>query len=252
MKKTKEFKVTRGLVIKLIIILLATPLLIQMHCFPLYQLAKLLTPGSSGDWLQFWGSYFGFIPTGIVTYIVLDLQFARQAEVDKKNNKAYLNLQRQQFIFEKKYSKLEQQITIVNNMLKQFLTIKNTFENYEMTDKFARDVLEEFMKTVFSISENKMLFEAMSNSYSNESTGKDQTKIISLEQTIDELDAQRKILQHFVVNSDKKRDVKTPAPQPCDRNEVIRIVNQGVKKTEELLEKLNSILKDMNKQELEE
>lgn len=84
MKKTKEFKVTRGLVIKLIIILLATPLLIQMHCFPLYQLAKLLTPGSSGDWLQFWGSYFGFIPTGIVTYIVLDLQFARQAEVDKK------------------------------------------------------------------------------------------------------------------------------------------------------------------------
>lgn len=97
----KKFEITRNVVVAALIILIALPLVIQLHWVPFYQLAKLLTPGSSSNWLQFWGSYFGFVPTGIVTYVVLDFQFSRQEIADKRNNKAHLKLQRKQFIFEK-------------------------------------------------------------------------------------------------------------------------------------------------------
>ncbi|KAA8366297.1 hypothetical protein [Leuconostoc mesenteroides] len=59
-----------------------------------------------GDWLSFWGSYLGFLPAGLITYIVLEFQFKRQEGIDKKNFEEQLKKQKQEFLFEKRFEDL--------------------------------------------------------------------------------------------------------------------------------------------------
>lgn len=89
-----------------LILFIAIPLFIQMHWLPFYQIGAFLTPGDHGDWLQFWGSYFGFIPTGLITFMVLKFQFKRQEIIDKNNFDEQLKKQKQEFIFEKEFEDL--------------------------------------------------------------------------------------------------------------------------------------------------
>lgn len=89
-----------------LILFIVIPLFIQMHWLPFYQIGAFLTPGNHGDWLQFWGSYFGFIPTGVITFMVLKFQFKRQEVIDKNNFDEQLKKQKQEFIFEKEFEDL--------------------------------------------------------------------------------------------------------------------------------------------------
>jgi len=82
------------------------PIFVQMHLWPIYSVAKCFTPGNSDTWLQFWGSYLGFMPSGLVAYLVLKLQFEKQAKVDKNNFDSQLKKEKQEFLFEKEYEDL--------------------------------------------------------------------------------------------------------------------------------------------------
>ncbi|MCT4382776.1 MULTISPECIES: hypothetical protein [Leuconostoc] len=90
----------------ILILFIVIPLFIQMHWLPFYQISVFLTPGNHGDWLQFWGSYFGFIPTGLITFMVLEFQFKRQELIDKNNFEEQLKKQKQEFLFEKNFEDL--------------------------------------------------------------------------------------------------------------------------------------------------
>lgn len=90
----------------ILILFIVTPLFIQMHWLPFYQISVFLTPGNHGDWLQFWGSYFGFLPTGLITFMVLEFQFKRQESIDKNNFEEQLKKQKQEFLFEKNFEDL--------------------------------------------------------------------------------------------------------------------------------------------------
>lgn len=86
-----------------IIVILAfiiIPLLIEY--IPLFFGQHLI----QGDWLSFWGSYLGFLPAGLITYIVLEFQFKRQEGIDKKNVEEQLKKEKQEFLFEQDFSEL--------------------------------------------------------------------------------------------------------------------------------------------------
>lgn len=55
-------------------------ILIQEHVPFFYDIAKLVTPGSHGNWMSFWGSYLGVVASGVITYSI----FKRQNDIDKK------------------------------------------------------------------------------------------------------------------------------------------------------------------------
>lgn len=87
-------------------VFIGIPILIQLHIGIVYELAKKMTPGNHSDWIQFWGSYFGFIPTGLITFMVLKFQFNRQKKIDKDNFEEQLKKQKQEFVFEKEFEDL--------------------------------------------------------------------------------------------------------------------------------------------------
>lgn len=67
----------------ILILFIAIPVFIQMHWWPIYQFVVFLTPGTHDTWVQFWGSYLGVIPSGIIAYGVSRYQI----EQDKKATK---------------------------------------------------------------------------------------------------------------------------------------------------------------------
>lgn len=87
-------------------VFIGIPILIQLHIGIVYELAKKMTPGNHSDWIQFWGSYFGFIPTGLITFMVLKFQFNRQKKIDKDNFEEQLKKQKQEFLFEQEVLKI--------------------------------------------------------------------------------------------------------------------------------------------------
>ena len=64
----------------LFLVFVFLPLFVQMHFGLPYQLATSLTQGNHSDWLQFWGSYLGVIPAGLIAYAVARYQI----ESDKR------------------------------------------------------------------------------------------------------------------------------------------------------------------------
>lgn len=67
----------------ILILFIAIPAFLQMHWWPVYQIVVFLTPGNHDTWIQFWGSYLGVIPSGIIAYGVSRYQI----EQDKKATK---------------------------------------------------------------------------------------------------------------------------------------------------------------------
>ncbi len=130
-------------------------------------------------------------------------------------------------------------------MINLFFTINNTFSNYNMSEEFAKTVLPEFTKTIFIISEKKVSFEAISQSYFDRPIDEESNIINRLELQIKALDWQRKLLQSTVVNL-----TGSISTESCNPNDVITATEEAIKDSTKLLQKLNSILKDMNNQEL--
>ncbi|KAA8445031.1 hypothetical protein [Weissella paramesenteroides] len=62
------------IVIFLIFIFIGVPVLIQCHVAFIYNPVKKMTPGDRGDWLQFWGSYLGVLPSGVIAALVAGYQ----------------------------------------------------------------------------------------------------------------------------------------------------------------------------------
>lgn len=110
-------------------VFIGIPILIQLHIGIVYELAKKMTPGNHSDWIQFWGSYFGFIPTGLVTFMVLGFQFKRQEEADDKNFEKQLKKQKQEFLFEQEVLKIIEL---------QHLSI----DNYQILESFKENISE--------------------------------------------------------------------------------------------------------------
>ncbi|WP_165314707.1 hypothetical protein [Weissella sagaensis] len=69
----------------MILVFIGIPVLIQLHVEIVYDLAKKMTPGNHSDWIQFWGSYLGIIPSGLVAWFVANKQIESSKENDKKN-----------------------------------------------------------------------------------------------------------------------------------------------------------------------
>ncbi|MCC8439230.1 hypothetical protein CRI85_02560 [Leuconostoc pseudomesenteroides] len=78
-----KIQINQKLVITLVVIFIAVPFIVQLHWRPFYQFAKLLTPGNRGNWLQFWGSYIGVVPSGLIAYFVAKTQIDGQREIDR-------------------------------------------------------------------------------------------------------------------------------------------------------------------------
>lgn len=68
-----------------IVVFIGGPLLVQ------YIRRPIGTTGN-GDWLGFWGSYLGVIPSGLIAYFVAKFQIGEQKKVDRqqKNREVYL------------------------------------------------------------------------------------------------------------------------------------------------------------------
>lgn len=62
---------------------IAIPILIQLHWWMVYDLAIYMTHGNHSDWLQFWGSYLGVIPSGLIAWLVA----SKQIKSDRENSK---------------------------------------------------------------------------------------------------------------------------------------------------------------------
>lgn len=62
------------IVIILIFIFIGVPVLLQYHVEFIYDPVKKITPRDHADWLQFWGSYLGVLPSGMIAASVAGYQ----------------------------------------------------------------------------------------------------------------------------------------------------------------------------------
>lgn len=67
----------------LLFIFIAIPIFIQLHLGWVYDLAIYVTRGNHSNWLQFWGSYLGVIPSGLIAWLVA----SKQIKSDRENSK---------------------------------------------------------------------------------------------------------------------------------------------------------------------
>lgn len=72
---------------------LLVPIFIQVHLWPIFPVVRYLTPGNPDTWVQFWGSYLGIIPSGLIAWIVASKQIESSRENDRRNyiETLYLN-----------------------------------------------------------------------------------------------------------------------------------------------------------------
>lgn len=143
----KKSKFSKKKVIVLLVIFVAVPLVIQLHWTPFYQIAKVLTPGDKSDWLGFWGSYLGFVPAGLVTYVALEFQFERQAKIDARNAEDQLKKQKHEFLFEKNFEDLTRARELAMSIWLNSSEITYLTDNIEMlNDEGNEYIFNEILK----------------------------------------------------------------------------------------------------------
>lgn len=123
MKKNRFNKNSEFVLVVLLIIFIAVPLIIQMHWTPFYQFAKLLTPGDKSNWLQFWGSYLGVLPSGLIAALVAGYQIK---SANKQSDKA-----RQQELTIMKNSKLVDYCYEMKSFVSRSIVILDTIIKLE-------------------------------------------------------------------------------------------------------------------------
>ncbi|MCS8595179.1 hypothetical protein EFE27_04115 [Leuconostoc citreum] len=244
----KYWNFIRKYALGLLAFFLVIPMIIQFHWEPFYQFAKLMTPGNHGDWLQFWGSYFGFIPTGLITFMVLEFQFRRQEKIDARNDIAQLKRQRQQFLFEREFDDLEDKIKMVDEMTKGFLVISNSFSRYDITtNEFSKNVFNGFQDGLYAISRQNMSLETWARGYFTDENSSEIKLIEDLKKRISALNRQRDGIQRknyfnehpkIIVNDDFKQFI------PYD---VTDLSKSSIKLTEQLRSDLFKKLQSLKK-----
>ncbi|WP_338753032.1 hypothetical protein [Leuconostoc mesenteroides] len=68
----------------ILILFIAVPVLIQMHWWPIYPLVVSITPGNHDTWIQFWGSYLGIVPSGLIAFLITKQQIQFDKEQSRK------------------------------------------------------------------------------------------------------------------------------------------------------------------------
>lgn len=114
----KRFKITQKGVVVILIAFVSVPLAIQLHWTPVYELAKLLTPNNRSDWLSFWGSYLGVIPSGLIAALVAGYQIEA---ANKQNDEA-----RKQDLIMMRKTKIVDYLYEIKNELSTSAVILNT------------------------------------------------------------------------------------------------------------------------------
>lgn len=230
----------------LLVFFLVIPMSIQFHWEPFYQIAKLMTPGNHGNWLQFWGSYFGFIPTGLVTFMVLEFQFKRQEKIDARNDIAQLKRQRQEFLFEEEFDELQDKIKMVDDMTKGFLIIFNSFSRYDITtNEFSKNVFNGFQDGLYTISRENMSLETWARGYFTDEKSREIKLIEDLKQKISDLNRQRECIQRKNYFNEHPEIIGSDNFKNFIPDHVAELSNGGKELTEqlrlELFQKLQSL-----------
>ena len=225
---------------------LVVPMIIQFHWEPFYQFTKLMTPGNHGNWLQFWGSYFGFIPTGLTTLLVLEFQFRRQEKIDERNDIAQLNRQRRQFFFEREFDELEDKIKMVDDMTKGFLIIYNSFSRYDIkTDDFSKNVANGFQDGLYAISRQNLSLETWAKGYFADEKSSEIKLIEDLKKKISDLNRQREGIQRKNYFNEHPEIIGSDSFKNFIPDHVADLSNDGKELTEklrlELFQKLQSL-----------
>lgn len=131
--------------------------LVAFIFFPIIVQYTGLIHGTSGngDWLGFWGSYLGFIPSGLIAYLVLKEQFERQSEVDKNNFKKQIINQKQEYLFEQEYSSLTEVTKIIDESYLFLKRNEYTINSGEVNNpKFIEDFYRQFTNQASLIDAN--------------------------------------------------------------------------------------------------
>lgn len=113
------------------------PLFIQMHLWPIYQIASFITPGNRDTWIQFWGSYLGIIPSGIIASLVASNQIKESNKQSEKTRLQEIDRIAQAKIMENWYEVRQSLITI-----KLLINPMNTDNPYTYDD-FVNHMLSE-------------------------------------------------------------------------------------------------------------
>lgn len=128
-----------------VIIFVGGPLLVQYNHWSLgYR--------GSGDWLSFWGSYLGFLPAGLITYIVLDIQFKRQSKIDNKNAEYRRKAQLEEFLFEKNFEFIEAALEVTVSLELKLHKLAGFFKiGPTSNDQLAEQWQNEFRNDLFEV-----------------------------------------------------------------------------------------------------
>lgn len=113
----------------ILILFIAVPVALQMHLWPIYQIILFLTPGNHDTWIQFWGSYLGIIPSGIIAAMVASNQVNESNRQNEKNRIDEINRISQTKIVENWYKVRQSAITI-----KVLIDPLNTDNQYSYDD----------------------------------------------------------------------------------------------------------------------
>lgn len=219
----------------LLVLFLVSPLVVQLHMEPFYQFAKSITPGDRGNWLQFWGSYFGFIPTGLVTFLVLEFQFRRQDKIDERNDNRQLKRQKNQFLFEREYDALESRIKIVDGMTKEFLIMLNSFSRYDIkTDEFSKDIYIGFQNGLYALSQQNMALETWAEGYFENEESAEINLINELKVTIGALNRQKDGIQRKNYFNEHPDEIVIDFYRRFVPDEVEQLSRSGKETTEQL------------------
>lgn len=208
----KKFKFTKKMVIVLLVFFVAVPLIIQLHWTPFYQIAKVLTPGDKSDWLGFWGSYLGFIPAGLVTYIALEFQFEKQLKIDAKNAEDQLKKQKQGFLFEQDYASLTAIRKIADESYRFMLRSKILIQSGERhDDKFILEFYKYFGKEGISFDVNIASIKNWAEEFSlvYESNKFDGRYFNNLDESMKELVEKERLLQNKIAHQKDPKKVTT-------------------------------------------
>lgn len=132
----------------ILISFIGVPVFIQMHWWPIYPVVVFLTPGNHGNWLQFWGSYLGVIPSGLIAALVAGYQIK---EANKQNDKT-----RRQDLITMRNTKILDYLYEIKSALSKSEVILNTDKPF-CSDQDLYNYLQELDHAMFESDNWKVL-----------------------------------------------------------------------------------------------
>lgn len=136
----------------ILLFFIITPMLIQRHAWPIYEISLFLTPGSHESWMQFWGSYLGIVPSGLIAYLVAKTQLDEQKRRETKaiREQMYLDDLRKLYSYVVKWQDMDE-------TLRSFSTIRQIAEEATMSKK---ELIPQLLKTYGDSSEKEIFIDS--------------------------------------------------------------------------------------------